>query len=187
MGATPASLAILLSWLATLERNEMKINRIGILFLFVGMAAMIVYQYRLNRQLVLFQAEYISTAASSVGHLIDLLENLKQDQSESGRKAMFDIQGALTPLGLVLVTAPLEMESLDADAFAGLCKLVKYADTLFPLREGNQIEKLANGLLISRLRSIEGNVKNESIMRSLRSGDQHRCDVQSHSLEKPAD
>jgi hypothetical protein len=165
----------------------MKINRLGILFLFVGMAGVIAYQYRLNRQLALFKTQYVSTAAGSVGHLINVLAILKLDQSEYARKAMVDTQQALIPLSLVLVTSPLEMESLDADAFAGLCKLVANADALFPLREGNQIEKLANGLLVSRLRSIEGNVKNESMMRSLRSGDQHRCDLQSHPLEKPAD
>jgi hypothetical protein len=165
----------------------MKINRLGILFLFVGMAGVIVYQYRLNRQLTLFNNQYVFTAAGSVGHLIDVLAVLKLDQSEYGRKAMVETREALIPLGLVLVTTPLEMESLNADAFAGLCKLVANADALFPLREGNQIEKLANGFLISRLRSIEGNVKNESMMRSLRFGDQHRCDLQRHPLEKPAD
>lgn len=164
--------------------KSITISRAAIGFAFLALIAGVLYEHATNRRLDSANAEALSAITSSAGRLTTALSALAPDQSSSAQSVAAEVRGALVPLSLVVVTAEVDVSSMSADSFAGLCMLVTHADRLFPSTSGNPVDQQVNRLLITRLQGLQAAIRNESAARLLRFGDRHKCELQGAGLSK---
>jgi hypothetical protein len=184
MGSPASAVAGLLSWLGNSKAKEMKLARIALLIAVFCLIAIAVQQYVLRQRVAASNEAAQAAVTASFGSLIDAMTLLSSDPSETGKKAAAELKATLVSLSLVVVSGRPDMGSLNAQSFAGLCKLIARADSLFPTAQGDQIDQRLNALLNSQLNAMQASVRNESTARSLRPGDRHVCELQGLSVKK---
>lgn len=134
------------------------------------------YGYLQYRELANAHARSTAAVAATVGRLSAAMSDLEGRSSATDKEALEKVRLSITQLSLVLVVpGRLDIQALDADSFAGLCRVIADADRLFPREQGASVDAQVNRLLNEQLHAMHAAVKNESASRSLVPGDRHQC------------
>jgi hypothetical protein len=144
---------------------------------FLGLIAFTVYERNRNQRLTTLNEESVAAITYSLGRLTVALALLGTNSPLMTQKVVDELNSAIVPLSLVVISGNVDVASLKAESFAGLCLLIANADRLFPLNPGDPIVQQVNRLLNSQFHRLEATVKIESTARSLRPGDRHKCEL----------
>jgi hypothetical protein len=148
------------------------------ILLFASIAALCissVYIYMRFQQLKSIQMKNAMTGFSVAGNLIEIKNLIATENLDSKEKIATNLKTNITELTLSSLTNMGNVDNLDSSSFEGVCNLLAHSDLLFPKSNTKDVEGQINVMINLKLSGIEEEVRAESISRSRRLGDQHKC------------
>ncbi len=131
------------------------------LALIISLSLISFYQLLKNKELEASKSDVRHALILSAGRLATSISN------QPDKKIADDLRLGLLPLGLTLISEDIDFKSLDAEAFEGMCVLIKNADKIFPTDVETPAEKIVYPVINKKLELMEVKATNEATSRRL--------------------